>query len=100
MLKRLTLFMLVAFFFTGCQRGGARSFTYNLRKPQNQINSRPCIRCPMLLAGGIQAAQQPKQIWNIRRIVAWDTSEPREDELDVDVGPNEELLQWVDQGQR
>ena len=38
--------------------------------------------------------EQPKQIWNLRRIAAWDTSRPREDALDVDVGPNDELLAW------
>jgi hypothetical protein len=35
--------------------------------------------------------EQPMQIWNLLRVRDWDTSQPREDKLNVDVGPNEEL---------
>jgi len=44
--------------------------------------------------------EQPKQIWKLRRIAAWDTSQRREDELDVDVGPNDEILDWPHQQDR
>jgi hypothetical protein len=46
----------------------------------------------LLMVG--KRGEQPKQIWNLLRIAAWDTSQPREDKLDVDVGPNDESLGW------
>jgi hypothetical protein len=42
--------------------------------------------------------EQPMQIWNLLRITDWDTSQSREDKLDVDVGPNEELYGQLNQG--
>jgi hypothetical protein len=44
--------------------------------------------------------EQPKQVWKLLRITAWDTSQSRENELDVDVGPNDELLGWAHQEDR
>ena len=44
---------------------------------------------------------QPQQIWNQVRVAAWDTSQPHEDRLDVDVGPNQENfgeINWTSQG--
>ena len=44
---------------------------------------------------------QPQNIWNLVRIAAWDTPQPHEDKLDVDVGPNQELfgeINWTSQG--
>ena len=45
-------------------------------------------------------SEQPKQIWNLLRITDWDTSQPREEKLDVDVGPNEEEYGQLNGGAR
>ncbi|MGB8683680.1 MAG: hypothetical protein WCD12_12420 [Candidatus Binatus sp.] len=102
MLKRLTLFILVAFSLTGCHcGGGARSFSYSLRQPQNDREFSTLHTMPDgALLVLTKRLEQPKQIWTIRRIAAWDTSQPREDDLDVDVGPNDEPLDWADQYDR
>src|SRR5579864_7657697 len=94
--ERLTLFMLFVLFLTGCD--GQRSFTYKLRNPQNSQQSSTLHSMPdgaLLMVA--KRDEQPKQIWNLLRITDWDTSHPREDQLDVDVGPNNELLGWVHQ---
>jgi len=89
MLRRLALFMVVTISLTGCR---LKSFTYELREPQpegeySSLHTMPDGALLVLT----KREEQPKQIWNLRRIVAWDTSEPREDDLEVDVGPNDEL---------
>ncbi len=91
--KRLTLLMLIVLFLTGCDgQWGARSFTYKLHTPQNsdQYSSLHSMPDGALLMMA-KRNEQPKQIWNLLRITDWDTSHPREDKLDVDVGPNEEF---------
>jgi hypothetical protein len=87
--ERLTLFMLFVLSLIGCD--GQRSITYKLHNPQNDdqystLHSMPDGTLLMLS----RRSEQPKQIWNMLRITDWDTSQPREDKLDVDVGPNEE----------
>jgi len=96
MLERRTLFLLVAFFLTGCPgQADASSFTYRLRKPQNNQEFSTLHSMPDgALLVVTKQIEQPKQIWTLRRIAAWDTSQPLEDELDVDVGPNDESLGW------
>ena len=94
--------MVVAFFLAGCHgQGNARSFTYRLRKPQNEqgYSTLHTMRDGALLVA-TKRLEQPKQIWTLTRIEAWDTSQPREDELDIDVGPNDELLGWLSQKDR
>jgi hypothetical protein len=91
--ERLTLFMLFVLFLTGCDvQWGARSFTYKLHNPQNDGQYSTLHLMP---DGGLlmvsKRFNEPKQIWNLLRITDWDTSQPREEKLDVDVGPNEEL---------
>lgn len=89
---RLTVFILIVLFVTGCRgQRDARSFTYRLQNPQNDgqystLHSMPDGAFLMVS----QRFEQPKRIWNLLRITYWDTSRPREDKLDVDVGPNEE----------
>jgi len=103
MLGRLALFLLFVFFLTGCQgpRNG-RYFTYKLHNPQNDDQYSTLHTMPdgaLLIVS--KRLKQPKQIWNLVRIAAWDTSQPHEDKLDVDVGPNEELfgaINWTSQG--
>jgi hypothetical protein len=101
--KRLTLLMLFVLCPTGC--GGqrdARSFTYKLHNPQNHNQYSTLHSMPdgaLLMVS--KRFEQPQQIWNLLRIADWDTSHPREDKLDVDVGPNKELfaeLSWQSQG--
>ena len=100
MLERLTLFMLFVLFMTGCHR--ARSFTYKLHNPQNDGQYSTLHTMPegaLLIVS--KRFNQPQQIWNLVRITGWDTSEPREDKLDVDMGPNEEnfgAINWTFQG--
>jgi len=101
--KRLTLFMLFVLFLTGCDwHWGARSFTYKLHNPQNDGQYSTLHTMPegaLLMVS--KRFNQPQQIWNLLRITDWDTSEPREDKLDVDVGPNKENygeLNWENQG--
>jgi len=96
MLERLTLFMLCVFSLTGCDapRNG-RSFTYRLHNPQNHDRVSTLHTMPdgaLLMVS--KRDKQPKQIWNLLRIAAWDTAQPGEDKLDVDVGPNDELVGW------
>src|ERR1700686_774908 len=98
--ERLTLFMLFLLFLTGCD--GQRSFTYKLHNPQNDGQYSTLHRIPdgALLMVSKRLAQ-PQQIWNLVRIAAWDTSQPHEDKLDVDVGPNKEdfgEINWTSQG--
>ena len=98
--ERLTLFMLFVLFLTGCH--GARSFTYKLHNPQNDSQYSTLHTMPdgaLLMVS--KQFNEPQQIWNLLRIMDWDTSDPREDKLDVDVGPNEELygsLSGLNQG--
>jgi hypothetical protein len=100
--RRLTVFMLFVLFLTGCDgQWGARSFTYKLHNPQNDgqystLHSMPSGALLMLS----KRSEQPKQIWNLLRITDWDTSQPREDKLDVDVGPNEEYYGQLNGGAR
>jgi hypothetical protein len=102
MLKRLTLFMLCVFSLTGCHgQRYATAFTYRLHKPQNDgqfstLHTMPDGALLMVSKWG----EQPRQIWNLLRIADWDTSQPREDKLDVDVGPNNESLGWSLQADR
>jgi len=89
MLERLTLFMLCVISLTGCH--DARSFTHKLHKPQNDNQYSTLHSMPdgaLLMVS--ERFEQPKQIWNLLRITDWDTALPREDKLDVDVGPNDE----------
>lgn len=89
---RLTVFLLFVLFLTGCHgQGGARSFTYKLHNPQHdgQYSTLHVMPDGALLMVS-KRLSQPQQTWNLLRIRDWDTSEPREDKLDVDVGPNEE----------
>jgi hypothetical protein len=101
--ERLTLFMLFVLFLTGCDgQRGASSFTYKLHNPQNSDQYSTLHSMPdgaLLMVS--KRFNEPKQIWNLLRITDWDTPEPREDKLDVDVGPNKELfgeLSWESQG--
>ena len=97
--ERLTLFMLFVLFLTGCD--GARSFTYKLHSPQNSGQYSTLHSMPdgaLLMVS--ERFEQPKQIWNLLRITDWDTSQPREDKLDVDVGPNEEEYGQLNRGAR
>ena len=86
--------MLVAFSLTGCHgQVGRQSFNYRLRKPENKQEYSTLHSMPDgALLVVTKRIEQPKQIWTLRRIAAWDTSQPREDELDIDVGPNDEPL--------
>jgi len=92
MRERLTLFMLCVISLAGCQgQRDARSFTFKLRKPQNDNQYSTLHTMPdgaLLMVS--ERFNQPKQIWNLLRITGWDTAQPREDKLDVDVGPNDE----------
>ncbi len=97
---RLTLFMLFVLSLAECD--GQRSFTYQLHNPQNDGQYSTLHRMPdgALLMVSKRLAQ-PQQIWNLVRIAAWDTSQPHEDKLDVDVGPNKEPFannDWTSQG--
>jgi len=93
MRQRLTLLMVVAFVLSGCPGyGNTQSFTYALRKPQNERGYSTLHTMPDgALLVLIKPIEQPKQIWQLRRIVGWGTAQPREDELAIDVGPNDEL---------
>ena len=96
---RLTVFILFVLFLTGCD--GQRSFTYKLHNPQNDGQYSTLHSMPdgaLLMAS--QRFAKPKQIWNLLRITNWDTSQPREDKLDVDVGPNEEEYGQLNGGAR
>jgi hypothetical protein len=100
--RSLTLFLLFVFSLTGCDgQRDARSFTYRLRNRQKNDRSSTLHTMP---DGGLlvlsKRFEQPKEIWNLVSIAAWDTSEPREDKLDVDVGPNNEVLGWSLQADR
>ena len=89
--------MLFVLFLTGCDgQRDARSFTYKLHNPQNddQYSTLHSMPDGALLVVS-KRVEQPKQIWNLLRIAAWDGSQPREDKLDVDVRPNNELLGCV-----
>jgi hypothetical protein len=91
--ERLTLFMLLVLFLAGCDvQWGARSFTHKLHNPQNDGQYSTLHLMP---DGGLlmvsKQFNEPQQIWNLLRITDWDTSQPREDKLDVEVGPNKEL---------
>ncbi len=102
MVQRLTLLIVVSFVLTGCPGlGDAVSFTYKLHEPRNSQEFSTLHTMP---AGALLVVSkrilQPKQIWTLRRIAAWDTSQPREDELEVDVGPNDEPLDWSLQADR
>jgi len=44
--------------------------------------------------------EQPKQVWSLLRITGWDTPNPREDKLDVNVGANEEYYAQLNGGAR
>jgi hypothetical protein len=95
--KRLTVLMLFVLFMTGCRGRYARSFTYKLHNPQNSDQSSTLHSMPdgaLLMVA--TRNEQPRQVWNLLRITDWETSHPREDKLDVDVGPNEELLREED----
>src|SRR5579863_4564900 len=103
MSKRLTLFMLFLLFLTPCDgQRDTRSFTYKLHNPQNDGQYSTLHRMPdaaLLMVS--KRFNQPKQIWNLVRIADWDTSQPREEKLDVDVGPNKEAfgeINWTSQG--
>jgi hypothetical protein len=89
--------MLFVLFVTGCRGRYARSFTYKLHNPQNSDQSSTLHSMPdgaLLMVA--TRNEQPRQVWNLLRITDWETSHPREDKLDVDVGPNEELLREED----
>jgi hypothetical protein len=92
MLERLTLVMLCVFSLTGCHgQRYATAFTYRLHNPQNDGQFSTLHTMPegaLLMVS--ERFEQPKQIWNLLRIAAWNTSQPREDKLDVDMGPNDE----------
>lgn len=96
----MTFFMLLALFLTGCH--GARSFTYEVHNPQHSDQYSTLHSMPdgaLLMVS--KRLKQPQQTWNLVRIAAWDTPQPHEDKLDVDVGPNEELfgeVNWTSQG--
>jgi hypothetical protein len=100
MLKHRSLFVLVVFFVSSCQMH-ARAFTYNLRRPQQGWTFSTLHTMPdgdlLVLT---KRFEQPKQIWTLRRIAAWDRSQPREEEMDVNVGPNDEPLDWALQADR
>lgn len=93
-LEKLTLFMVLAFSLAGCgAQRYARSFTYKLHKtPDDDQYSTLHTMPDGALLTVTKRFNQPKQIWNLLRIQAWDTSQPREDRLDIDVGPNNELF--------
>ena len=100
MLERLTLFILCVFSLTGCYgQRNARSFTYKLHNPQNdgQYTTLHSMPDGALLMVSMRF-EQPKQIWNLLRITGWDTAQPREDRLDIDVGPNDELYGQLNGG--
>lgn len=102
MFERLTLFMVVTVSLAGCHgQADAGSFTYRLHKPQNNDEFSTLHTMPDgALLVVTKRLEQPKQIWKLRRIADWETSDPREDELDIDVGPNDEALNWADQEDR
>lgn len=102
MRKRGTLVIVGALFWTGCHGpGSTRSFSYRLHKPQKNHESSTLHSMPDgALLVVTKRDEQPKQIWHLRRITAWDTAQTREDALDVDVGPNNELLGWAQQEDR
>ena len=92
MIRRLTFFIMVAFSLTGC-RGPAKSFAYKFGKPESWSVASTLHTMPDgALLVVTKPAEHPNEVWKLRRIAAWDTSQPREDKLDVDVGPNNELL--------
>jgi hypothetical protein len=101
-LERLTLFILFVFSLTGCHgQRYARAFTDKLHKTQNNHQWSTLHTMPDgALLTVSKRFEQPKQFWNLLRIAAWDTSQPREDKLDVDVGPNDESLGWSLQADR
>ena len=84
--------MLLVLFLTA-QGHGARSFTYKLHHSRMTVGHFiPAWDAPWRLAdGSFKQFNEPQQIWNLLRITDWDTSQPREDKLDVEVGPNKEL---------
>lgn len=94
--------MLFVLFLTGCDgHWGARSFTYKLHNPQHDGQYSTLHTMPegaLLMVS--ERFEQPKPIWNLLRITDWDTSQPREDKLDVDVGPNEEEYGHLKRGAR
>ncbi|HTA40880.1 MAG TPA: hypothetical protein VK789_00455 [Bryobacteraceae bacterium] len=96
MRTRMAILFSVAFSVTGCHgQGNSGSFSYKLRKPQNHHAYSTLHSMPNgALLVVTKRVEQPKQIWHLRRIAAWDASRPREDQLDVDVGQNDELLGW------
>lgn len=102
MRKRWTLFVMFAIGLTSCdgQRDN-KSFSYKLRTPQRGHEYSTLHSTPNgALIVVTKRDEQPQQIWHLRRIAAWDTYRPREDQLDVDVGPNNELLGWEQQEDR
>lgn len=100
MSERVTFFLLLVLLGGGC--GGQRSFTYKLRHPQNRDQYSTLHSMPggaLLMVS--KRLEHPQRTWNLVRIAGWDTSQPQEDKLDVDVGPNEELfgqVNWTSQG--
>ena len=96
MLERLTFFLLCVFSLTGCDAArDSRSFTYRLHNPQENGHISTLHTMPggaLLMVS--KRAEQPQHVWNLLRIADWDTSQPREDKLEVDVGPNHELVGW------
>jgi hypothetical protein len=91
-MKRIFWLMVIAFSLTSC---GGEAFSYKLRNPQNSGEFSTLHTMPdgdLLVL--IKQIEQPKQTWKLRRIAGWDSSQPHEDALDVDVGPNDEILDW------
>lgn len=87
---------------TGCNgQRDATAFTYRLHKPKNHDQWSTLHNMPDgALLALTKESEQPKQVWHLLRIAAWDTAQPREDELDIDVGPNNEVIGWADQNDR
>jgi hypothetical protein len=90
-LERMTLFMLLMFSLTGCAQHYPQSFKYRLHNPQKVDQYSTLHTMPdgalLIVRKGFN---QPRQIWSLLRLQAWDTSQPREDKLDIDAGPNTE----------
>ena len=96
---RLAVFILFVLFLTGCD--GQRSFTHKFHNPQSDGQYSTLHSMPdgaLLMVS--ERFEQPKQLWNLLRVTDWDTSQPREDKLDVDVGPNEEEYGQLNGGAR
>ena|SRR5579862_2177281 len=97
---RLTVFLLFVLFAIGCRgQRESPSFTYKLHNAQNsqQYSSLHSMPGGALLVL-VKRDEQPKQIWELLRITDWNTAQPREDKLVVDVGPNEEYYGQLNGG--